>query len=94
MDEFYARLWGKGKVSPLEALRQAQLTILRDPGRVRKRTEALVADARKRGVPEAGLRGVKGRYAVDLPGGGTGEAKPARSPEAWWAAFVLSGDWR
>jgi CHAT domain-containing protein len=92
MDEFYSRLWGKPKVSRLEALRQAQLTILRDPGRVRKRTEALLADARKRGVPEATLRGL-GRLALDLPGGGKGEA-PKRSPEAWWAAFVLSGDWR
>src|SRR5262249_34357748 len=40
MDEFYKRLWGKQKVSRLEALRQAQLAILRDPARVRKRTEA------------------------------------------------------
>jgi CHAT domain-containing protein len=93
MDEFYSRLWGKGKPSRLEALRQAQLAILRDPGRVRKRTAALFAEARKRGVPEEDLRG-PGRLALDLPDGGKIEAAPQRSPEAWWAAFVLSGDWR
>ena len=93
MDEFYRRLWGKEKPSRLEALRQAQLAILRDPGRVRRRTAALLADARRRGVPEEALRG-PGRLALDLPDGGKIQAAPKRSPEAWWAAFVLSGDWR
>jgi CHAT domain-containing protein len=93
MDEFYSRLWGKGRPSRLEALRQAQLAILRDPARVRRRTEALLADARKRGVPEEAVRG-PGRLALDLPDGGKVEQAPLRSPEAWWAAFVLSGDWR
>jgi CHAT domain-containing protein/tetratricopeptide (TPR) repeat protein len=93
MDEFYSRLWGKPKVSPLEALRQAQLAILRDPERVRKRAQALLAEARKRGVPEEALRG-PGRLALHLPDGGKIEQAPLRSPEAWWAAFVLSGDWR
>jgi CHAT domain-containing protein/tetratricopeptide (TPR) repeat protein len=93
MDEFYSRLWGKDKPSRLEALRQAQLAILRDPARVRRRTQALLADARKRGVPEVELRG-PGRWALDLPDGGKIEQAPQRSPEAWWAAFVLSGDWR
>jgi CHAT domain-containing protein len=93
MEQFYSRLWGKEKVSKLEALRQAQITILRDPGRVRRRTQALLAEARKRGVPEEALRGL-GRLALDLPDGGKVEAAPRRSPEAWWAAFVLSGEWR
>jgi CHAT domain-containing protein len=93
MDEFYRRLWGKGRPSRLEALRQAQLAILRDPARVRKRAQALLAEARKRGVPEEALRG-PGRLALDLPDGGTIVQAPLRSPEAWWAAFVLSGDWR
>jgi CHAT domain-containing protein/tetratricopeptide (TPR) repeat protein len=93
MEEFYSRLWGKPKLTKLEALRQAQLAILRDPARVRKRTEILLAEARKRGVPEEELRG-PGRLALDLPDGGKVEAAPRRSPEAWWAAFVLSGDWR
>jgi CHAT domain-containing protein len=93
MDEFYSRLWGKPKLAKLEALRQAQLAILRDPQRVRRRTERLLAEARKRGVPEEELRG-PGRLALDLPDGGRIEQAPRRSPEAWWAAFVLSGDWR
>src|SRR5262249_37969998 len=37
MEEFYARLWGKKGVSKLEALRQAQLALLRDPAKVTKR---------------------------------------------------------
>jgi CHAT domain-containing protein len=94
MDEFYSRLWGKGRPSRLEALRQAQLAILRDPGRVRRRAERLLAEAKRRGAPEGELRGVKGRLATDLPEGGRVEEKPRYSPEAWWAAFVLSGDWR
>jgi CHAT domain-containing protein/tetratricopeptide (TPR) repeat protein len=85
MEEFYSRLWGKQRLTKLEALRQAQLAILRDPARVRKRTEALLADARRRGA---------GRLALDLPPGGKAAEAPKRSPEAWWAAFVLSGDWR
>jgi CHAT domain-containing protein len=85
MEEFYSRLWGKQRLTKLEALRQAQLAILRDPGRVRRRTEALLADARRRGA---------GRLALDLPEGGKVGEAPRRSPEAWWAAFVLSGDWR
>jgi hypothetical protein len=32
--------------------------------------------------------------ALDLPKGGKAAEAPLRSPEAWWAAFVLSGDWR
>jgi CHAT domain-containing protein len=94
MEEFYTRLWGKEKISRIEALRQAQLAILKNPERVRKRTAVMLADARKRGVAESLLRGPKGRYASDLPDDGKIDKKPDRSPEAWWAAFVLSGDWR
>jgi hypothetical protein len=32
-----------------------------------------------------------GIQALTLPKGGKGKA---RSPVAWWAAFVLAGDWR
>jgi CHAT domain-containing protein len=85
MEEFYSRLWVKERPSRLEALRQAQLAVLRHPERVRKRTEELLAEARKRGA---------GRLALDLPKGGKAAEAPLRSPEAWWAAFVLSGDWR
>ena len=77
MQEFYGNLWGidpatkkpRKKLGKLEALKQAQLKMLRDydPGQKK-------------------LRG------LDLP------ADTANSPERgspfYWAAFVLSGDWR
>jgi CHAT domain-containing protein len=90
MEEFYANLWQKG-LPKLEALRQAQLTVLRHPGRVGQRRQELHKLLVKRGVPEEELaaRGIH-KAAVDLPGGGA--AAPRRSPPAWWAAFVLSGD--
>src|SRR5262249_58879796 len=62
MEEFYKRLWGKEKVSRLEALRQAQIAILRDPERVRKRTETMLAEAKKRGYPDSLIRGPKSRF--------------------------------
>jgi hypothetical protein len=54
--------------------------------------EQLRAELVKRGVSEPALqaRGL-GKKALALPAGGTGGR---RSPPAWWAAFVLSGDWR
>ncbi len=90
MEEFYARLWGKGKLSKLEALRQAQLFVLKHPEAVEKRAKALQAEYEKRGEASL-LRGV-GKAAERLPAGG---AKAERvSPPVWWAGFVLSGDWR
>jgi CHAT domain-containing protein len=66
MADFYAAAWDTKKiVSRAEALRQAQLKMLRE--------------GRKRGV---GLKAEK----VD--------AKVGRLPPYYWAAFVLSGDWR
>ena len=68
MTEFYTNLWRK-KHGKLEALRQAQLTMLKHFDPVEKK-----------------LRG------LDLP------ADTANGPERgspfYWAAFVLSGDWR
>jgi outer membrane protein OmpA-like peptidoglycan-associated protein len=59
--------------------------------RAKELREALV----KRGVPEEVLaaRGI-GKEAGLLPGGGKVEGSGQRSPPAWWAAFVLSGDMR
>lgn len=62
MVEFYENLWKK-QMSRVEALRQAQLTIMRE------------------GVD---------RGATLLDDGG----KADRLPPRYWAAFVLSGDWR
>jgi CHAT domain-containing protein len=68
----------------LEALRQAQLTVLNDPGLVIARR----AELAKRGI---------GDQAEKLPKGGPIAASSAgatRSDPALWAAFVLSGDVR
>jgi tetratricopeptide (TPR) repeat protein/CHAT domain-containing protein len=95
MEEFYVNLWQK-KLPKLEALRQAQLTVLRHPERVEQRSRELRDVLVKRGVSEAQLaqRGL-GQQPVALPEGGRIEpGTPRRSPPAWWAAFVLSGDVR
>jgi CHAT domain-containing protein len=46
MEEFYRQLWTE-KRTPLEALRQAQLAVLRDPGRAERRQKEL-ASAKER----------------------------------------------
>jgi CHAT domain-containing protein len=77
MERFFDNLWTK-KMSRLEALRQAQLWLLRSGSR----HPELV-----RGVynPQTGA-GVHRRLPVKDGGG--------RLPPAYWAAFELSGDWR
>jgi CHAT domain-containing protein len=62
MVEFYENLWRK-KMSRVEALRQAQLTMLRE--------------GVNRGIEREGP-----------------EEENGRLPPYYWAAFVLSGDWR
>ncbi len=84
MDEFYANLWSKQGTSPLESLRQAQLTVLKEPQRVRQRVKELAAERKRRGID------VDEPELLHIPGGKTAD----RSPPAWWAAFVLSGDCR
>jgi CHAT domain-containing protein len=97
MEEFYANLWVK-KLPKLEALRQAQLTVLGHPERVARRAEELRGQLARRGVPAEALagRGYEWQEA-DLPKAG-GPAPVAgatrRSHPALWAAFVLSGEFR
>jgi CHAT domain-containing protein len=77
MAVFYDRLWHKGE-PPIEALRQAQLTLYYHPERI---------------GTLARERGPKFKEAVDLPPGGKaveGE-KARRASTKLWAAFVLSG---
>jgi CHAT domain-containing protein len=71
---FYRYLWEK-KLDPAEALRQAQLTLYRNP--------QAVAVAKRRGADfsESDLPEVKPEPA----------GKPRRSPAAHWAAFTFSG---
>jgi CHAT domain-containing protein len=65
MAEFYRVWWGKEIVSRALALRQAQLSLLRE--------------------------GVRGMVRDPLP---AAKKKDNRLPPYYWAAFVLSGDWR
>src|SRR5205085_1996947 len=79
MDQFYANLWQKG-LSRLEALRQAQLSVLRQP-------PAWLAQRAK----ELGVRGIEDEPVAVGPV--KGQASTARRcPPVLWAAFVLSGD--
>jgi CHAT domain-containing protein len=92
MEEFYSALWDKEGLSALQALRRAQLAVLRHPERVQARARDLQALAAKRGLAEAPLRGIKGRLPRPLPEGGRVAPPGRRSPVAWWAPFLLSGD--
>jgi CHAT domain-containing protein len=82
MEEFYANLWQK-KLPKLEALRQAQLTVLRNPDQIDQRRQQL--------DQELARRGLKLDQIKALPNGGKIQG---RSHPALWAAFVLSGDLR
>jgi CHAT domain-containing protein len=80
MERFYYHLWEK-KLSKLEALRQAQLDVLRHPEWVEERAKKLSGIRGLRGVGKASERIV-------------GAKKERHSPVAWWGAWQLSGDWR
>jgi CHAT domain-containing protein len=91
MEQFYRNLWEGKAPGKLEALRRAQLAVLRDPARVEKRRQELRDALASRRVAEAvletrGLGPKAGKPEVDAEGGS------GRSHPAWWAAFVLSGD--
>jgi CHAT domain-containing protein len=103
MEEFYTNVWAK-KLPKLEALRQAQLTVLRHPEQVAKRAQQLRGELAQRGVPNDLLasRGFD-RKEEELASGERPKeadrpkekATPSRrSHPALWAAFVLSGEYR
>ncbi len=77
MEKFYRNLW-QGGMGPLEALRQAQLFVLRHPDRVQQRAEELAARLRERGLKFEPTR---------LP------PASKRSHPGLWAGFFLSGKW-
>jgi CHAT domain-containing protein/tetratricopeptide (TPR) repeat protein len=77
MEEFYANLWQK-KLTKIEALRQAQLTVLKNPALVRQRDEELA---------KAVVRAPGDAEPLPPPG-----PAAVRSHPALWAAFVSYGD--
>jgi CHAT domain-containing protein len=89
MEHFYKNLWADRPLTRLEALRQAQLYVLRHPEAVRQRARELRAELVKagRGSVEE-LRGKGKEVELSEPG----VPATALSHPAWWAAFVLSGD--
>ena len=78
MEEFYRNLWERGQ-SKREALRNAQITVLKAPGRISERSQHLALRGIVTGSPKVLSRG-----PVYL----------GRSHPALWAAFVLNGDGR
>lgn len=78
MEEFYQNLWARG-LPKVEALRQAQLTVLTLPERVSERSQQLA------------LRGIQVGSPVLLE---RQQTDANRSHPALWAAFVLNGDSR
>jgi CHAT domain-containing protein len=86
MDEFYRNLWQK-KLPKLEALRQAQLKVLKEPEFVRRRRQEVKAEFAKLGLKRDLELG-----GADPPANSVKEA-PRTDPKLW-GAFVLSGDIR
>jgi CHAT domain-containing protein len=89
MEVFYEQLW-RHKKTPIEALRLAQLTVLKNPQRIREQAKKLKPLLVKMGVKREQLlaRGFEDDAEVGkLPAATAKE----RSPVAWWAAWVVSG---
>jgi CHAT domain-containing protein len=84
MAEFYRRTWSTNPLARAEALRQAQLAMLRRAAR---------ETARRSGGPEElplpSVEGEPTRSPLKFPP----RRGDGRSPH-FWAAFILSGDWR
>ncbi len=85
MERFYLHLWDR-KLPKAEALRRAQLDVLRHPDWVLDKLRLLRRELAPSGADKL-LRGA-GRVPEGLAGPGGGRL----SPPSWWAAFVLSGD--
>jgi CHAT domain-containing protein len=84
MEQFYTNLWSK-KMTKIEALRQAQLTVMKNPALVTARQMEL---AKRRGIDEKPEKLSDGGQIAAANAGAT------RSDPALWAAFVLRWDGR
>jgi len=80
MQRFYDNLWDK-KLPRLDALREAQLWVLRHP-------KEFLAQ-----FNESERRAIKARGGLEFLSSETENIGDA-TPPFYWAAFVLSGDWR
>ena len=80
MKQFYANLWEK-KMNKIDALREAQLWMLRHP----RELEALGVKGATRGKPR--------KLATERAEGDVLDQTDSTDP-FFWAAFQLSGDWR
>ena len=80
MERFYDNLWGK-KMGKLAALREAQRWALRNPAEFYAK---LTEDEKRVATKVRGLATNEATLPTDNPG----------LPPFYWAAFVLSGDWR
>jgi CHAT domain-containing protein len=79
MNLFYTNLWDKN-LTPIESLRQAQLEVYRNPGKVAEWAKGFRGKFER--VPDAG-------DVVEVKPGKDGKAHPV-----YWAAFTLSGPGR
>jgi CHAT domain-containing protein len=78
MENFYRNLWSR-HMTKVEALRQAQIAILRHPAAVLARQNELAKDV-------VGIRSASRGFEQGKTAG------LEQSPPVFWAAFVLSGD--
>jgi CHAT domain-containing protein len=85
MERFYENLWDK-KLGKVESLREAQLWALRNP---REFYGKFTTDE-KHTLAVRGQDQQRGLNLTDLNQMSSNE----RTPPFYWAAFVLSGDWR
>ncbi|MFO0877769.1 MAG: CHAT domain-containing tetratricopeptide repeat protein [Gemmataceae bacterium] len=84
MEEFYRNLWSDRPMPPAEALRAAQLVVLRQPERIQARREEIQRTLLAAGVPDR-LRGPASKAEAGPP------IRPGRSNPALWAPWILSG---
>lgn len=90
MEEFYTNLWQKS-LSRGEALSEAQRAILTNSELLKKRRQDLSTTLAQRGK-----RGLASPTPKPVPVSSETPNKPARQlvHPGYWAAFVLSGNWR
>jgi CHAT domain-containing protein len=87
MVRFYDNLWNK-KLSKLEALREAQIWMLRHGAKVGAEI------AKLRGVDDPASADRESRGVEDPEDPTTINSNSTFASPKYWAAWVLSGDWR